>query len=262
MSTATSDHQTRRPSPPDDVIREGRYELTFARTEAELDAVLRLRFAVFNLELGEGLDASYETGRDEDPFDAVCHHLVIRDLESDDVVGSYRMQTPEMAEQERGFYSDGEYLLSDLPPEVLSHSIEIGRACIAREHRSIRVLFLLWRGLILYLSAHRKRYLFGCSSLTSQDPRVGLELMGYLRERGYVHPTLQARTRPGFECDAGDAEITPSGRHLPELFRTYLHHGARICSPPAIDRQFKTIDFLMLFDVDQMPRRMLRTFSR
>ena len=33
-------------------------------------AAFRLRFLVFNLELNEGLDASYTTGHDTDEFDA------------------------------------------------------------------------------------------------------------------------------------------------------------------------------------------------
>ncbi len=247
---------------PDQIIKEGRYELSFARTDAELDALLRLRFEVFNLELGEGLDSSHETGRDEDPFDAVCHHLIIRDTESGAIVGCYRMQTAEMAAANIGFYSDIEYDLAGLTAPVLSQSIEIGRACVARSHRGIRVLFLLWRGLVLYLSTNRKQYLFGCSSLTSQDARVGVSLMAYLRQEGYLHPDLLVRTRPGYECEATDDGIEPSGEELPELFRIYLHHGARVCSPPAIDREFKTIDFLMLFDVFDMPRRMLRNFTR
>jgi len=34
---------------------------------------------------------------------------------------------------------------------------------------------------------------------------------------------------------------------VPKLLRTYLAIGARICGPPAIDREFKTIDFLTLW---------------
>ena len=47
-------------------IRVGRYVLRFARTASDLEAVQRLRFAVFNLELAEGLQSAYATGRDED----------------------------------------------------------------------------------------------------------------------------------------------------------------------------------------------------
>ncbi|MBT4137738.1 MAG: hypothetical protein HOE48_07480 [Candidatus Latescibacteria bacterium] len=29
------------------------------------------------MELGEGLTESFDTPRDEDPFDAYCHHLIV-----------------------------------------------------------------------------------------------------------------------------------------------------------------------------------------
>ncbi len=262
MARSVSDRNLRTDTLPDEVIREGRYELSFARAPEELDAVLRMRFEVFNLELGEGLDSSYDTGRDEDPFDAVCDHLIIRDTDKGEIVGSYRMQTPEIAAANIGFYCNDEYVLDDLSAPVLEESVEIGRACVAKAHRGVRVLFLLWRGLVLYLSTHGKRYLFGCSSVTSQDPRVGAELMAYLRREGYLHSELTVRTRAKFACEMDEAAVEPSGETLPDLFRIYLHHGARICSGPAIDRRFKTIDFLMLFDLFDMPQRMLRNFVR
>jgi putative hemolysin len=247
---------------PERGTREGRYELDFARTEDELEAVLRLRFEVFNLELGEGLDSSYETGLDEDPFDAVCHHLVIRDLEDGEIVGSYRMQTAEMAAANIGFYSETEYDVSSLPPEVIAQAMEIGRACVAANHRSIRVLFLLWKGLGLYLTTNNKRYLFGCSSVKTQDPQLGLRLLEYLRQEGHLHSEIEIPTRAGYECPQNGPVEPCEGDALPDLFRIYLHHGAKVCSRPAIDRQFKTIDFLMLFDVHDMPKRMARNFIR
>jgi len=35
---------------------------------------------------------------------------------------------------------------------------------------------------------------------------------------------------------------------IPKLLRAYLTVGAKICGPPALDRQFKTLDFLTLLD--------------
>ena len=131
---------------PEQVITDGPYEVSFARNDGELDLALRLRFEVFNEELGEGLAASYETGRDFDAFDPWCHHLVVRDTRSDQVVGTYRMQTAEMAARYKGFYSAGLFELESLPESVLKRSVEVGRACVARTHRSQKVLFLLWSG--------------------------------------------------------------------------------------------------------------------
>src|ERR1700742_419121 len=101
---------------PLDEVGDSRYVVRFAHTGPELDAVLRLRFEVFNLELGEGLAASFETGRDEDEFDAVCHHLIVLDRNDNQVVGTYRCQTGEMAAA-RGFYSADEFNLTDISSE-------------------------------------------------------------------------------------------------------------------------------------------------
>src|SRR5437868_14188731 len=65
----------------------GRYALRCAQTAAELDAILRLRFEVFNLELHECLESSYRTGRDMDEFDLTCHHLVVTDTTSGAIIG-------------------------------------------------------------------------------------------------------------------------------------------------------------------------------
>jgi putative hemolysin len=246
---------------PDRELEEGRYLLRFAHNEADLDAILRMRYEVFNLELGEGLDSSHATGRDSDEFDPVCHHLMVLERDSGEVVGSYRMQTSEMAAQHRGFYSDIEFDLSMLPPSVRANAFEIGRACVAKSHRSTHVLFLLWKGLALYVAAHRKRFLFGCSSLPGQDPHEGKALMDHLEKRGSLHPELRVLPRRQYRCYDDDFVGTPGLEvKVPTLFRTYLRHGAKVCGPPAIDRLFKTIDFLVLFDVNGMDPRLFQTF--
>jgi putative hemolysin len=234
---------------PQRVIREGHYALRFARSLGELDAVQKLRFEVFNIELGEGLASAFATGRDVDEFDAVCHHLLVVDESQDRVVGAYRMQTGEMAAAHRGFYSDGEFNLGGFPADVLRDSVELGRACVARDHRNTQVLFLLWKGLAAYVSYSRKRYLFGCCSLTSQDQSVGVRALKMLESSNLMHPTLRVDVRPQLACSNTEpvADAPPVG--IPKLFRTYIKLGARVCSPPAIDRMFKTIDFLVLFDI-------------
>jgi putative hemolysin len=60
-------------------INEDRYIVKLAENMAEVDAALKLRFEVFNLELHQGLSSSYITLRDEDPFDKQCNHLIVID---------------------------------------------------------------------------------------------------------------------------------------------------------------------------------------
>lgn len=247
---------------PYDTAQEGRYEVRFARTGEELDALLRLRFEVFNLELAEGLEESFATGRDRDAFDDCCHHLIVVERESGVIVGTYRMQTNNMAAARLGFYSAGEFDLSGLSSEVIGDSVEVGRACVALGHRNTQVLYLLWRGLASYMVTNHRRFLFGCCSLTSQDHDEAKAVMQYLQRHGHVHASIQVTPLPGFECYdecAVNDEVTMEA-HIPKLFRTYLRHGAKVCGHPAIDRQFKTIDYLVIFDVAAMDERRFRMF--
>ncbi len=247
---------------PDTAVDAGRYRLRFAQSHEDLDRILRLRFTVFNLELGEGLDLAYVTQRDEDDFDARFHHLMIESRDGGEVVGTYRMQTAAMARACGGYYSADEFDMSGIPADVLARSVELGRACVAREHRNGRVLNLLWRGLASYLLWNRLTCLFGCCSLTSQDPRLGRAVMARLEREGLVDPRIRVRPLAHTTC-AGEDDAGPApDPHIPALFQSYLNLGAKVWGPPAIDRMFKTIDFIVGLDVTRVDPSVVRTFFR
>lgn len=246
---------------PDFEAEAGGYVVRFAQTPEELDAVQRLRFEVFNLELAEGLDSSFLTGRDEDEFDRTAHHLLVLERASGRAIGTYRLRSSEVDVESRGFYSAGEFNLACLPPQVAGESVEIGRACAAHEHRNTQVLFLLWRGLAAYLSHNRKRYFFGCCSLPGTDAREGLRVLELMESEGHMHPTFYVPPQAGFECE-GITEPCGSEAEpvIPRLFRMYLRFGARVCGPPALDRAFKTTDFFVLFDAAAMDAKTRKLF--
>jgi putative hemolysin len=237
-------------------IRQGSYHLRLATSETDRLAAFRLRFLVFNLELGEGLETAYVTGHDVDPFDAVCDHLIVEHAGSGAVVGTYRLQTDFMAAANLGFYSEREFDLS-LYRQLQDSVIELGRACVHRDHRSSDVLNLLWRGIAHYALDHRGRYLIGCSSLTSQDPAHGSAVYEALR-KFLVEPELRTIPRADFVMPL----VLPgnASNKIPKLLRTYMAVGAKICGPPAIDREFKTIDFLTLMDLKNLPARVQARF--
>ncbi len=245
-SHAASTHVGIKPAPPI-VIDDGDYQLRFVTSPAERDDVMRLRFSVFNMELGEGLSESFLTGRDQDQFDDVCHHMVVVNRCTNAIVGTYRLQIAENALF--GWYSNNEFQLDQLPAAVLGQGVELGRACIAKDHRSPQVLFLLWSGIAAYMLAMNKRYLFGCCSLASQDARVGAQVADTLQREGAMHPEIRTLPQPTCACyPPGFVLDAPIDARIPKLFRAYLRFGAKVCGPPAIDRDFHTIDYLVLFD--------------
>ena len=230
----------------------GSYRLRFAQDERDLEAVRRLRFEVFNLELGEGLPESYVSGLDEDEYDLQCQHLLVEHVQSGACVGTYRMQTLEAALEGRGWYSGSEFDLAGLPVDDQAQLVELGRACVAKGHRDRRTLFLLWQGLIAYAQHNGRSAMFGCSSLTSQDPAVGLRFAQQLAEAGRMHPTLRVAPRAGYECEATPEQVAAIPEvETPRLFASYLRYGATILGPPARDRVFGTLDFLTHVQLDE-----------
>lgn len=244
----------------------GRYRVRLAQTVEDLDAACRLRFKVFNIELGEGLESSYRTGLDRDQFDLFCEHLLVEDRAARRVVGTYRMQSGTMAAEKLGYYSEQEFNFAPYEP-LRPGVLELGRASIDREHRTSEVLTLLWRGIAQYATDMGLRYLIGCSSLNSKDPAEGWQMYRQLEDyrvrpefateptAAYACPAEQAGThaqplRSPLDTETPDHAAAPV--KVPKLLKTYLAIGARIGGPPAWDREFGTIDFLTLLDLKQI----------
>jgi len=227
----------------------GRYRLRLAQSVEDRDSACRLRFKVFNIELGKGLESSYETGLDRDHFDLFCEHLLVEDKFEGRVVGTYRMQSGTTAAQNLGYYSEQEFDFS--PYEAMRGEIlELGRASIDREHRTPEVLTLLWRGIAQYATDMQLRYLIGCSSLNSVDSREGWQMYRQLQNY-WVAEGLRTMPAEGFVCTDEFADVPAETEpvKVPKLLKTYLAIGARICGAPAWDREFGTIDFLTLLDL-------------
>lgn len=239
----------------------GSYRVRLAETGEDRAAACRLRFKVFNIELGEGLERSYQTGLDTDQFDLVCEHLLVEDKNERRIVGTYRMQSGTTAARNLGYYSEQEFSFAPYEP-LRAGILELGRASIDREHRTPEVLTLLWRGIAQYATDMGLRYLLGCSSINSKDPAEGWRVYRQL-EQYRVPPEFETVPTPAYACptesegpcplpqaapESGPGETAASTK-VPKLLKTYLAIGARIGGPPAWDREFGTIDFLTFLDL-------------
>jgi putative hemolysin len=228
------------------------FRVGLAESVEDLLACQRLRYLVFNCELGEGLESSKKERLDRDRFDYICDHLMVREAETGKVVGTYRMQSGYRAKGNLGYYS--EQFFEFAPFEALRGEVlELGRACVHPDYRNSGVLHMLWKGIAKYATSCGARFLLGCSSLTSQDESEGMALYTQLREKHLVALELRTEPKQGVACRATQAILPPPP--IPRLFRAYLDVSAKLCGPPAIDREFKTIDFLTLIDLAHIPER-------
>ncbi len=243
-------------------LKAGPYTVKTVESYEELVRCLRLRFEVFHLEY---MQKNRVMGVDIDGLDLLCDHLAILD-DSGRVVGTYRMNSSRFAER---FYSSGEFAIDGLL-SLPGEKLELGRACIAREHRDGRVIAALWKGIAEYLRVTGTRYMFGCTSVktvsTEEMARVHRVLIaeGAVTMAYGVVPTKKHRVREfgaavqdGVERAAAAAAAgcgESSVRELiPSLLTSYLKMNAKVCGEPALDREFGCFDYLTLLDIEQMP---------
>jgi len=235
---------------------EPRLHLSLASNGEEIAQAQRLRWEVFAEEQGARLAGN---GLDQDDFDPWCDHLLVRDLSTDSVVGTYRILPPHRAYLLGRCYAETEFDLTPLEP-LRSTMVELGRSCVHPDYRSGAVINLLWAGLARYMQKGGYQYLIGCPSISMAD---GGQLAAS------VYATLQAqhacpdalRTRPHCRLPLEAFTHAPDPA-LPPLIKGYARLGAWVCAEPAWDPDFNTADLLMLLPLARVAPRHLDRLLR
>jgi putative hemolysin len=228
-----------------------------AQSPDEIELIQRLRFDVFSSEFGAVLGDSQE-GIDRDAFDPWCEHLMVKELGTDHVVGTYRILTPHQARRAGGYYSESEFDLSGLG-NVRNQLVEFGRACIHEDYRQGSALMMLWSGLAEILKQGRYEHVFGCASVSLRDDGNTAARV-WRQVRDGVGLTDQPKVTPlnRYPFELLDSELPAE---VPALLKGYLKLGARVCGEPAWDPDFNTADFPMLLSVSNMGTRYRRHFG-
>lgn len=230
--------------------------VTLAKSAFEVREAQRLRYQVFAEECGAHLESATE-GIDEDEFDSLCEHLIVRDRETDRVVGTYRILTSWKAKELGRFYSESEFDLTRLR-WLVPRVVEVGRSCIHPNYRRGGVITLLWAGLARFMLTGGYEYLMGCASISLADGGSSATET-YLSLRGAHLSPAYWRVVPHhpFPIPPGVVAGKPI---LPPLIKGYVRLGAYICGEPAWDQQFNTADLFMLLPMSRMDERYARHF--
>ncbi len=227
------------------------FEVKIATCAEEIAEAQRLRFQVFNLELNKGLKSSYERKLDVDEFDQACDHLIVRDLKSGDVVGTYRLMRGAQARRHIGFYSEKEFDLARIK-KLDGEVMELGRSCARKDFRDRALIPIMWEAIAEQVRAYNVRYLFGCGSLYTTDSAEVSAMFALLKNKYYAPEAY--RVFPVDDCkfaaliDPTVADEQTLFQKLPSLIKGYLRIGALVCGPPALDQEFGTADFFLLLD--------------
>ena len=234
----------------------GRYHVSLAVDDSEIREAQRLRYAVFAEEMGARLP-SVLAGHDVDLYDPFCDHLLVRELGSGEVVGTYRILPPDAAQCVGSYYSEQEFDLTRLN-FVRPRMAELGRSCVHPAHRSGGVIARLWLGLADYMTRYGYDYLVGCASIGMADGgHVAASVYRQLTANHLAPIEWRATPRhrlPVESLDEGQTVV------LPPLIKGYTRLGAMVCGEPAWDPDFNTADLLMLLPLAQLNRSYARRF--
>ena len=229
--------------------------LAWARHADEVREAQRLRWKVFVDEL-QARVPSPQPGYDIDIFDPYCDHLLARDADGR-LIGTYRVLPPHQARRVGGLYAETEFDLTRLL-HLRPRLLELGRACVHRDHRSGAVIMALWAGLADYMRQHQLQAMIGCSSVSMRDGgHYAASLWARLRD-GHLSP-VEDRVQPRLALPV-DSLRQDLPAQAPALLKGYLRVGARICGAPAWDPDFNTADFPLLMRLDDVRPRYARHF--
>ncbi len=256
--------------------RMGSLEARLAITKKDIRRAQKLRYRVFFEEGGATADArSALSRRDICPFDRICDHILVIDHAAKNrfgrikpkVVGTYRLLRKDIADKNGGFYSAQEF---DIAPLLAKHGdknfLELGRSCVLPAYRSKRTIELLWRGIAAYVQHYRIDAMIGCASFEGANPLKHALGLSFLHHHALAQGEWAARALPeqSIGMDMISAETIDLRRALdalPTLVRGYLRLGATFGEGAVVDRQFGTVDVLVIMPVSKIDAKYLDHFS-
>jgi putative hemolysin len=228
----------------------------FARNADEVREAQRLRYRIFAEEMGAHLEGP-EPGVDEDRFDEHCVHLIARDDNTGEVVGTYRLITPDVAKRLGGYYSEAEFDISRLD-NLRDRLLEVGRSCVHPDYRNGGTIAMLWAALTRFALANGYEYAMGCASISMADGgHVAASVYRTLREKHLSPLEYRVFPRCGLPMEHLDWNLETE---IPPLIKGYVRIGAQICGEPAWDPDFNTADVFVLMSFSRMSERYLRRF--
>lgn len=255
------------------------YELFLARSSQipnMLHEIGRQRELAFRA-VGEGTNKAV----DLDHYDIDYLHLFLWDHQAKGLVGAYRLGLgKELINKQdlSGFYLAELFTFEPETHQMLSNTIELGRAFVAKDYQQRPMpLFLLWKGIIhATLRYPSYTYLMGSVSISNQFSKFTKSLMIEFMRSHYYDPYLAQYITPKkefkvklketdkefvFDETSADLnkfdklidELEPGDFRLPVLIKKYIKQNARVVSFNVDPLFNNAIDGLMYIKVKDIP---------
>ena len=233
----------------------GNLVLGMATTKEEIEELQKFRYQQLVLNYDDKKDTS---GTDASEYDDFCDHLIVKDIEKDKIVGTYRLMNSMHLKYKDEFISETEFNIDNL--KNCGHKIvELGRAVVDDEYRNGAAIKLLLHGLLNYCEKNGIRYMFGTASFHGNDANKYLNAFSYLHHNCLADQSVMGYAKePKAVFDLIPKEQIDMGAYnqeMPSLIKCYLALGSKVGEGVYIDRDFNSIDVLAIFDIEKINRK-------
>jgi len=222
--------------------------IEWAKDLDQVRAAQRLRYKVFTEDMGAQFPKACE-GYDIDLFDDFCEHLIVKDLATEEVIGTYRLLTPEQASRVGSTYFETEFDMTRLRG-LRKRMVELGRSCVHPDHRHGGVIMALWGELFKFMKRNNLDTMIGSASIPmlkhDLNMEVASQVWNYVKTHHMAPIDFHVRARSPLQLQS---VTTNSDIELPSLIKAYLRLGAKVIGSPAWDPNFNTVDLPMMMRV-------------
>ena len=239
--------------------------------------VQRFRAKVF----GEAYQTEFADGIDHDPFDHYSIHVLVRDVDSQQIVACSRVITPAAKYALGHYYSETEFQLDDYLTDK-ADVYEIGRTCVDLDYRGGKALAVLWMGMLPLLFIQLKaKYLIGTVSVNLSDsPQKIIATEGYVHSKAktkklkslapfcldeylggqeaifsdiWLHEPSPKQIKKDAKKAAKQQKNQPAydKKQVPSLIKKYRRIGAVFSKQGYFDQQFNCVDYFVSIEVNK-----------
>ncbi|MBL7941804.1 MAG: GNAT family N-acetyltransferase, partial [Flavobacteriales bacterium] len=261
------------------------YVVSASRAPLCIKEIGRLREITFRA-VGEGTNRS----SDLDEFDLHYDHLILWDTQALQIAGAYRLGDGRNIIERyglQGFYTNSLFRMHPRMKAILRNSLELGRSFIVPAYQKHRLpLFLLWKGILCYLSKKQYfRYIIGPVSISNEYRDISKSLITEFVKQNYFDQHLSRYVEPRHafrpklplidtevlveatqhdlrKLDKMITEIEPLHVAMPVLLKKYLQQNAKILAFNSDPKFNDALDGLMLLDVKNLPSDTVENLQR
>lgn len=249
-----------------------RFEVRLAESDVDIAAAQRLRYKVFVEEMGAQASPEEHAARlERDEYDPYFEHLLLIDKQAigdplDKVCGVYRLMRGSAARAGIGFYGASEYDLEKLE-NLDRETLELGRSCVAEEHRGGLGMHMMWDGLGRYVTKHDIGVMFGVASFHAADPEPIAQALAYLHHNHLAPPELRVTALPEHSAKMDSIPVDQIDKRralqlIPSLIKAYIRLGGYVGEGAFVDHDFNTVDVCLIMDTQTMTEKYRAFYGR